>query len=184
MALIPGKPAGSYFEFDQAAREGAVIVFKVREHLPERYMEKTKNTVYPVLADLVVLTGSQAKTVSRGEDLIGSGIAPNLRRYPIDSDVVCVMGFKPSKYDSSKSYIVADPQPADSEAYAVAMNAFEKTSGDPYSAAERAQNPTGSLAAAPVQSAPAAMPAAPWPVAQPEPVAAGANGSPAASAVW
>ncbi len=190
MALTPGVPAGTYFEWDPAANENAVVVFRIREVREPRTIPPNDNTVEPTLIDAVILTGSQAKTVVRGEEVIGAGFK-GLRRYAPGSDVVAVMSFKPNKY-GGKPYIAADAQPQDSDAFALAASVFEKTGGDPYTAAERAANPTGTLTAAapatpppaPVQPAAPSPDQAPWgapaePAGQP---VGGPSGNPLASA--
>lgn len=163
MALTPGKPAGSYFEWDQAANENAVVVFKIREIMEPRPIPPNDNIVHPVLVDAVILTGSQAKTVVRGEETIGAGFK-SLRNYATGADVVAIMSFKPNKH-GGKPFIAADPQPVDTDAFKMAAEVFEKTNGDPYSHAERAANPTATLAtapAAPAPTPPAAGAPAPW----------------------
>lgn len=178
MALTPGK-SGSYFEFDQLANDKATVVFKVKG-VPDPYDltppgAKTR-TVFPVVVDFVVLTGPQAKTVVRDEQIIGAGFR-GLRKYAIGADVVCVMGWKKGDRD----FIVADQQPEDSDAFTLAVDVFKTTNGDPYTAAERAANPTGTLTAAPAATPPAA-PAPVQPPAANEPGPWQAN-APAAQAV-
>lgn len=164
MALKNAPAGGSYFEFDVACNENALIAFKIRAFQPPRLLtnEADAKPVDPVLVDFVVLTGSQARTVVRGESVIGNGITGPLSRSAIGDDIVARMQW--GKTRRGVNYPQANPG-TDAD-MAMAADVFQKTNGDPYSAAERAANPTATLA--PVQAAPA-------PVQPP---------APAASASW
>lgn len=157
MAITGAKPGG-FFEYDNVANEGALVVFKVRGFGEPRLMKaNSTKPVKPVDADVLVLTGSQARMVARGEEIIGAGITGTLRRAAIGDDVVCVMGWAKSEHGTD--YVQANP-PTEAQ-LAQAIDIFQRTNGDPYSAAERAANPTGTLTAA--------QPTAPAPVQTPPP---------------
>jgi hypothetical protein len=188
MAITGAKPGGSYFEFDNVATENAIVVFKVRAFGEPRMLKPNSTApVKPVDVDILVLTGAQAGQVQRGEEVVGAGITGTLRRAAVGDDVVCVMGWAKSSHGTN--YVQANPPTP--EQLQAAIDIFKKTNGDPYAAAERAANPTGTVTAAaapapaPVQVPPATIPqqtqapaappaAAPWgapaPQAQPAPV--------------
>jgi hypothetical protein len=148
MALNNAPAGGDHFSFDICATEGALVAFRIREHKQDRMLTATSTKpVSPVEVDLVVLTGSRAKTVVRGEEVIGSGITTPLRKIAIGDDVVCHMAW--GKFGST-DYVQANP--ASPEEYATAEGIFTATNGDPYTASEAARP----AAVAPVQVQPPA----------------------------
>jgi hypothetical protein len=139
---------GTYFEFDPLCNAGSLVMFKVLEHEAPRDITPkgggVTRTVNPVLVDLVVLDGPLAKTVVRGESVIGAGIAGPLRRKSPGTDVVVRMAWGDNRH-GGKAYPQANGVERGSADWATAEQVMVKTGGDPYSHAERSANPTASL---------------------------------------
>lgn len=139
---------GTYFEFDPLCNAGSLVMFKVLAHEDPRDITPkgggVTRTVHPVLVDLVVLDGPLAKTVVRSESVIGAGIAGGLRRKAPGTDVVVRMAWGDNRH-GGKPYPAANAVERGSADWNAAVEVMEKTGGDPYTAAEKAANPTGSL---------------------------------------
>jgi hypothetical protein len=158
-------PAGGFYEFDQACNAGALLAFHVLEHCPRETITSRKSgrssEVDPVRADIVILEGGTnpalARTVVRGEKIIGRGIVNSLRRVRIGNDGIFRM-----TWGESDSGPYPQANAVGEQDLAFATNVFNRTNQDPYSAAEQVQP----AAPAALQSPP---PVAPAPV-QPAPV--------------
>jgi len=152
-------PAGGFYEFDQACNAGALVAFHVLEHCPRETITSRKSgrssEVDPVRADIVILEGGTnpalARTVVRGEKIIGRGIVNSLRRVRVGNDGIFRMAWGES---DSGPYPQANA--VSEQDLAFATNVFNRTNQDPYTAAEQAQ-----------PAAPAALQSPPSPPAQP-----------------
>jgi hypothetical protein len=165
-------PAGGFYEFDQACNAGALLAFHVLEHCPRETITSRKSgrssEVDPVRADIVILEGGTnpalARTVVRGEKIIGRGIVNSLRRVRVGNDGIFRMAWGESQ--DSGPYPQANA--VGEQDLAFATNVFNRTNQDPYSAAEQVQPAAPAalqspppVAPAPVQPAARAVRAAP-----------------------
>jgi hypothetical protein len=158
-------PAGGFYEFDQACNAGALLAFHVLEHCPRKTIVRKKtgktSEVDPVRADIVILEGGTnpalARTVVRGDEIIGNGIVNSLRRVRVGNDGIFRMAWGQGDNGAYPQANAVGPEDME-----LATRIFNATNQDPYSAAEQVQP----AAPAALQSPP---PVAPAPV-QPAPV--------------
>lgn len=78
---------GSYTDLDELARDKTIVVFRVRELLPERPSQFPGNSIMPVLADMLICSGPRTGEVTRNDDIIGAGVTGTLRRAGAGADV-------------------------------------------------------------------------------------------------
>ncbi len=142
MALDNGEGAGDYLGSDYwmaRAKEGALVVFRiVKVEEPTSLREDMPGKAEPVVADVLILNGSEADTVYRSERIIQKGItntlrsksAPNGRgKVPRQSgdDVAVRMGTYKS-FGSEK----AGANPCGPDEFEKVKKVFTDTNGDPY----------------------------------------------------
>jgi len=172
MALQAGSNGGEHLDLDVLANDKATVIYKVRgpgSPYTSKFDGKVLDTV---MVDTVVLTGTMAGRVVRGESPIGQGIRPKLLRAAVDAEIVYTYEWI---HPERSAKPIPGAQAPTAEAMAYAQQVYDQTGGDPWSAAERAANGTGLQAGTNAAAAPAAAPApapAPAPVAPVAPAAA------------
>lgn len=79
--------SGSFTDLDELAKDRTLVVFRVKQLLPERASKIPGRMNKPVLADMLICTGERAGEVTHNDDIIGNGITGALRRAGEGKDV-------------------------------------------------------------------------------------------------
>lgn len=134
-------------EWIELAQEGALVCFRIiRIEEPTLMSTSIKKEAEPVVADVLIVNGTQAETVYRAERIISAGITNTLRTKkvknaagksvtvprPINSDVAVRMGIYKA---FGREHAGANPCGPDEFEKVKAL--FETTKGDPYTHFER-----------------------------------------------
>lgn len=151
MALENGEGGGDYLDRDfwlKLGQEGALVVFRIlRVEEPVLLRADLKKEAEPVVADLVILNGSEEGTVYRNERVIAGGIVNTLRTKTAKDpatgrsrkverqkgdDVAVRMG-------TFKAFGREHPgaNPCGPDEFEKVKDVFAKTEGDPYTFYER-----------------------------------------------
>jgi hypothetical protein len=148
MALDNGEAGGDFVDREywmRLAKEGALVAFRIHRIEEPTNLNRKMKDAEPVVADFVVLNGSEEGTVYRSERVIASGIVNTLRTKTVErggkkvkvprepGDDVAV---RLAIYESfGREHPGANPCGPDE--FEKVVEIFEKTDGDPYGWYER-----------------------------------------------
>jgi hypothetical protein len=79
--------SGSFTDLSELAKDVTLVVFRVKQLLPERPSQFAGKALQPVLADMLICSGPRAGEVTRDDDIIGAGVTGALRRAGEGKDV-------------------------------------------------------------------------------------------------
>lgn len=148
MALDNGEAGGDFVDRNywmQLAKEGALVAFRIHRIEDPTNLNRKMKDAEPVIADFVVLNGTEEGTVYRSERVIAAGIVNTLRTKKVERGGKKVTVVRERGDDVAVRLAIYEAfgrehpgaNPCGPDEFEKVVEIFEQTNGDPYSWYER-----------------------------------------------